>query len=119
MIKITNIGGLLLLLYLWRNYDYWSISVNESNVLSQLVVGFVQHLPSILITLIFIIGICLYLVSIIANKRVFLMYLITISLFNILLQISMSTLMFKDTTTFFLCNVHNPVPPQWKILYLQ
>ena len=83
MIKIANFGGLLLLIYLWHNISLWSLSANTVNIVSSNIVFSLQNIPKFIITVIFIIMVLIYIYSLITNRLAFVMYLISLLLFNI------------------------------------
>lgn len=119
MIKIANFGGLLLLIYLWHNISLWSLSANTVNIVSSNIVFSLQNIPKFIITVIFIIMVLIYIYSLITNRLAFVMYLISLLLFNILLKISVSMLELESTTTFLFFKVHHIIPLEIKLQYLE
>lgn len=119
MIKIANFGGLLLLIYLWHNISLWSLSANTVNIVSSNIVFSLQNIPKFIITVIFIIMVLIYIYSLITNRLAFVMYLISLLLFNISLKISVSMLELESTTTFLFFKVHHIIPLEIKLQYLE
>ena len=118
VLSITNFGGLFCLIYCWYNYELWTISINESNVLSAPFVSLVQNLPATLYLLILTL---IYIIALYKNKGVLpiICYFFSLLLFEFLFKISLATLSLEDTTTFFLFKITIPVPLELKLFHVQ
>jgi hypothetical protein len=110
MIKITNIGGLLSLLYLWYNECYWTLSINTTNIVSPYIVNSIQKLPDLTINFLMITMVILYLRSFLLKKKALVMYCISLGLLEIVIQISISLIMLKNSATCLLFDLHHTLP---------
>jgi hypothetical protein len=89
--------------------------MNDNNIISFYIVKILPYLP---VTILFILGALLYLRAIIFNKGVLLMYIISLIIIDIIIKITISTLMLEDTTTFLLFKINHDVPIYLKIHYV-
>lgn len=119
MIRISNFGGLLLLIYFWYNNQKWMIVPNYTNVVSQTFLNFIGVLPQFIITFFFLILIIIYIKSFFTNKRNIILYLITLMLFHMGVSITISMLMLEPSTTFVLFQVYHPIPIEFKYHFLE
>lgn len=117
MIRIINIGELLCLIYYWHNYHLWSISTNESNILSSTTVNILKYIP---VTFIKYLIALLDIIALYKNTRILpkILYASSLILFDFLLKISLSTLLLEDTTTFLMFKITNPIPLELKLHHL-
>ena len=119
MSKILNLGGFLSLIYFWYNFQNWTLSSNDSNLLSQKLVKILTAIPSMLISFIIIILLITLIVSYLFNLQIFLVNQISKILLFLLTVIAMNMLMLEETTTLYLIKIHHPIGVEYKIKYFE
>lgn len=119
MIRTINLGGLLMLIYIWYNNYKWMILPNNRNVVSRIFVNFIEVLPQVIITFFFLTLMIIYVKSFFTNKKNRILDGITIILFYIGTSIAINILMLEPSTTFMLFQIYHPIPIEFKYHFLE
>lgn len=106
MIKLTNFGGFLILIYMFFNIKFWNITANENFLFSRKLFNILGYLPSNTIYVICILIMILYLISFTRNKFGIILYFLSVTLFSVALKISINTLMLEQTNSFIFFNIN-------------
>jgi len=116
MIKITNIGGLMILIYTWS--QSWTIS-KTSGWVSQFVVDIIEWLPSYMISTIFLGVTILYIVSLLTKELSKTVYILSLFLLILISKITVDILLLEDQTTTVAFIIHHKVPISMKLYYFK
>ena len=124
MKKIINIIALILILC--HNYGHWSLSIEKTNYALIKIASVIENIPSIpsiYITIINLIVVWLYLISILSKEKEKnaheLMWLLSFFLIITTITIWIRWLSLNDATTVWFIVINHPVPIQWKLNYLE
>jgi hypothetical protein len=103
---------------MWYNYATWTLTPNNTNIISRAIVGILHSLPMIIITFIFMTLLVIFLKNMVMNKRGFIGYFIIVVLFEIALSMAISYLMLENKTIFLLFQIEQVIPLEHYIYYL-
>ncbi len=117
MNRITSLGGFLALLYIWYQYKEWTITTNETNVVSHYLVKILNIIPNFIISMSIVLMLIFLLLSFLFNIRIFLVNTFSRLLLFVIFMIGLNMLMLEETTTLYLFKVYHPIPVQYKLQY--
>lgn len=117
MNRITSLGGFLALIYIWYQYKEWTITVNETNVVSPYLIKIVHTIPNFIISTSIVLMLIFLLLSFLFNIRIFLINTFSRLLLFVIFMIGLNMLMLEETTTLYLFKIYHPVAVQYKLQY--
>lgn len=117
MNRITSLGGFLTLLYIWYNFKEWTLTANETNILSPYLVKILKIIPNFLISTMIILVLIFLILNIFLNIRIFFLNTVLRLLLFVIFMIGLNMLMLEETTTLYLIKIHHPISLEYKYKY--
>src|ERR1700679_2363147 len=120
MKNIIIIAGMLMLIYIKNNLDFWSLNSNPNNIISEYTLTIMNHTPKLILFTCYYIILIVCIISIWKNNRFkrIILYPAALLLLTIGIKITGNLLCFQDYTNLWLMTIYHPIPLETKQFYL-
>lgn len=117
MNRITSLGGFLALFYIWYHYKEWTITANETNIVSPYLVNILKTIPNFMVSIMIVVMLIFLIFNFLFNRRIFIISISCRILVFVLFMIGLNMLMLEETTTLYLLKINHPISLEYKYKY--